>query len=143
MSRLVRFAKGVSERPTEAIESVIATAVLLVGLWFISPFYEPSTSVQSQIWENAYIPQVTGGIQAMVSGLLLFALVRKSWAKRQAIRRQTTFAIFILYLFYGLSSAMILGMGRVSWVATFALALIAGVAHLRLKWEEGEADAGN
>ncbi|QOI67545.1 hypothetical protein SEA_BEUFFERT_172 [Streptomyces phage Beuffert] len=141
MSRLVSFFKAVAERPTEAIEGIIATAVFLVGLWFVSPFYEPTTSVQSQIWESANIPQFTGVFQALVAGILLFALVRKGWARRQMIRRQATFAIFILYLFYGLSSTMILGMGRVSWVATFALALISGVAHLRLKWEEGEANA--
>lgn len=137
MSRLVRFARGVAEKPTETIEGIISIAVFLAGLWFLTPYYKPSTSVQSQIWESAHIPQFTGAVQALVAGLLLFALVRKGWARRQMVRRWATFAIFILYLFYGLSSTMILGMGRVSWIATFALALISGVAHLRLKWEEG------
>ncbi|XAO35348.1 hypothetical protein SEA_FRANCOB_179 [Streptomyces phage Francob] len=142
MSRLVNLVEGVAKKPTEAIEYIIGTAVLLVGLWFISPFYTPSTSVQSQIWENAHIPQYTGMVQAAIAAMLLFALVRKNWAKRQTVRRVTTFAIFVLYLFYGFSSTIILGMGRVSWIATFALAFIAGVAHLRLKWEEGN-HAGN
>jgi len=143
MSRLVNLARSVAEKPTEAVEYIIGLAVLLVGLWFFTPYYKPATSVQSQIWESANIPQYTGGVQAIVAGLLLFALVRKKWARRQMVRRQTTFAIFVLYLFYGFSSTIILGMGRVSWIATFALALIAGVAHLRLKWEEGEAHARN
>jgi len=137
MSRLVKYARSVSEKPTEAIEAIVALAVFLAGLWFLTPYYKPSSSVQSQIWESAHIPQYTGAVQMVVAGLLLFALVRKGWARRQMIRRQATFAIFILYLFYGLSSTMILGLGRVSWIATFALALISGVAHLRLKWEEG------
>lgn len=137
MSRLMRFVRTAAEKPTEVIEGIIALAVTLVGLWFISPFYKASTSVSAQIWENGHIPQYTGAAQSVVGALLLFALVRKGWARRQAVRRQTTFAIFILYLFYGFSSTLILGMGRVSWIATFALALIAGVTHLRLKWEEG------
>ncbi|QIQ63039.1 hypothetical protein SEA_MOAB_180 [Streptomyces phage Moab] len=143
MSRLVNLVKGVAEKPTEAVEYIIGLAVFLVGTWFLTPFYEPTTSVQSQIWESANIPQYTGGVQAFVAALLLFALVRKSWTKRQAVRRMTTFAIFVLYLFYGFSSTIILGMGRVSWITTFAIALISGVAHLRLKWEEGEANARN
>lgn len=137
MSRLVRFARAVSEKPTEAIEGIIALAVTLVGLWFISPFYKPSDSVSAQAWASGTIPQYIGAFQTVVGATLLFALVRKGWARRQTIRRMTTFVIFILYLFYGLSSTIILGMGRVSWIATYALALIAGVAHLRLKWEEG------
>lgn len=137
MSRLMNFVRAVAEKPTEAIEGIIATAVTLVGLWFVSPFYKASTSVSAQAWASGTIPQYIGAAQTIVGALLLFALVRKSWARRQAIRRQTTFAIFILYLFYGLSSTIVLGMGRVSWIATYALALIAGVAHLRLKWEEG------
>ena len=142
MSRLVRLVTGVAEKPTEAIEYIVGMAVFLVGLWFLTPYYQPTTSVQSQIWENAHIPQYTGAVQSVIAGLLLFALVRKSWTRRQTVRRLTTFAIFVLYLFYGLSSTIILGMGRVSWIATFALAFIAGVAHLRLKWEEG-IHAGN
>lgn len=126
-----------SERPTEAIEGIIAFAVTLVGLWFLSPYYKPSTSVSAQAWANGTVPQIIGAFQALVGVVLLFALVRKGWARRQTVRRQTTFAIFILYLFYGFSSTIILGMGRVSWIATFALAFIAGVVHLRLKWEEG------
>lgn len=137
MSRLVNLVRGVAEKPTEAIEYILGVAVFLSGLWFISPYYQPTTSVQSQIWENAHIPQYTGTVQSVIAGLLLFALVRKNWRIRQAVRRTTTFAIFVLYLFYGFSSTIILGMGRVSWIATFALALISGVAHLRLKWEEG------
>ncbi|QZE11294.1 membrane protein [Streptomyces phage Forrest] len=143
MSRLVNLARAAAEKPTEAVEYIIGVAVLLVGLWFVSPFYEPSTSIQSQIWENAHIPRYTGAVQALVAATLLFALVRKKWTRRQTVRRQATFAIFVLYLFYGFSSTVILGMGRVSWIATFALALISGVAHLRLKWEEGEANARN
>lgn len=137
MSRLVKFARTVAEKPTEAIEGVISVAVTLVGLWFISPFYKASTSVSAQAWASGTIPQYIGAFQAVVGAMLLFALVRKGWARRQAVRRQATFAIFILYLFYGFSSTIILGMGRVSWIATFALALISGVVHLRLKWEEG------
>jgi Ca2+/Na+ antiporter len=137
MSRLVRYARTASENPTETIEAIIATAVTLVGLWFISPFYKPSESVSAQAWANGTIPQWIGGFQTLVGATLLFALVKKNWTKRQTVRRQATFAIFILYLFYGLSSTIILGMGRVSWIATYALALIAGVVHLRLKWEEG------
>ncbi|AXH68862.1 hypothetical protein SEA_SPARKLEGODDESS_178 [Streptomyces phage SparkleGoddess] len=143
MSRLVNLAKTAAERPTEAIESIIGTAVFLVGLWFVSPFYKASTSVSAQAWASGTIPQYIGAAQAIVGALLLYALVRKNWTKRQTVRRQTTFAIFVLYLFYGFSSTIILGMGRVSWIATFALALISGVAHLRLKWEEGEANARN
>lgn len=137
MSRLVRFARAVAEKPTEAIEGIIATAVTLVGIWFVSPYYKPSVSVSAQAWANGTVPQWIGAFQAIVGAVLLFALVRKGWTRRQAVRRQTTFAIFILYLFYGLSSTIILGLGRVSWIATYALALIAGVVHLRLKWEEG------
>ena len=137
MSRLVRFARAVAERPTEAVEAIIAVAVSLVGIWFLSPYYKPSTSVSAQAWASGTIPQYIGAFQAVVGLMLIFALVRKGWARRQAVRRQTTFAIFILYLFYGFSSTIILGLGRVSWIATFALALISGVAHLRLKWEEG------
>jgi len=127
----------VAERPTEAVEAIIAVAVSLVGIWFLSPYYKPSTSVSAQAWASGTIPQYIGAFQAVVGLMLIFALVRKGWARRQAVRRQTTFAIFILYLFYGFSSTIILGLGRVSWIATFALALISGVAHLRLKWEEG------
>lgn len=137
MSRLVKFARAVSEKPTEAIEGIIATAVTLVGLWFISPYYHPSASVSAKAWASGTIPQYIGAFQTLIGVLLLFALVKKGWKRRQAVRRQTTFAIFILYLFYGFSSTIILGLGRVSWIATFALALISGVAHLRLKWEEG------
>jgi len=137
MSRLVRFARAAADKPMEIVEGIIAIAVFLVGCWYISPFYKPATSVTAQIWESANIPQYTGVFQMIVSGLLFTALVIPKWRKRQMVRRWTTFAIFILYLFYGFSSTIILGMGRVSWIATFALALIAGVAHLRLKWEEG------
>lgn len=137
MSRLVKLARAASEKPTEAIEFIIATAVTLVGIWFVSPYYKPADSVSAQAWANGTIPQWIGAFQTVLGLLLLFALVKKSWARRQAIRRQTTFAIFILYLFYGLSSTIILGLGRVSWITTYALAFIAGVVHLRLKWEEG------
>lgn len=137
MSRLMRFARAAAEKPTEAIEAIISVAVILVGLWFVSPFYHPSDSVSAQAWANGTIPQYIGAFQSAVGSALLVALIRKNWARRQMVRRQTTFAIFILYLFYGLSATIILGMGRVSWIATFALALISGVAHLRLKWEEG------
>ena len=122
----------------EAVEAIIAMTVLIIGLWFISPFYRPSTSVSAKIWESASVAEYTGLAQALVAAILLLALVRKGWAIRQTVRRLTTFAIFVLYLFYGFSSTMILGLGRVSWVATFALSLIAGVAHIRLKWEEGQ-----
>jgi predicted membrane channel-forming protein YqfA (hemolysin III family) len=137
MSRIVRFARAISERPTEAIEGIIAFAVTMVGLWFVSPFYHPSDSVSAQAWSSGSIPQYIGAFQAVVGAFLLFALMRKEWKRRQMIRRTATFAIFILYLFYGLTATIILGMGRVSWIATFALALISGVVHLRLKWEEG------
>lgn len=137
MSRLVRYARAAAERPTEFIEGIIGIAVTLVGLWYVSPFYKASTSVSAQAWANGTIPEYIGASQTVLGVLLLFALARKGWARRQAVRRQTTFAIFILYLFYGFSATIVLGMGRVSWIATFALALIAGVAHLRLKWEEG------
>lgn len=137
MSRLVNLARAVSEKPTEAVEGIIAVMVTLVGAWFVSPFYKPATSVTAAIWENEQIPHFTGAAQAVIGIILLVALVRKSWARRQMVRRWATFAIFILYLFYGLSSTIILGLGRVSWMATFALAFISGVVHLRLKWEEG------
>lgn len=137
MSRLVKFARTVAEKPTEVIEGIISVAVTLVGLWFLSPFYDTSTSVSAQAWASGTIPRYIGAFQSVVGVVLLFALVRKGWARRQAVRRMTTFAIFILYLFYGFSATIILGLGRVSWIATFALALISGVAHLRLKWEEG------
>ncbi|QWT30045.1 membrane protein [Streptomyces phage TunaTartare] len=137
MSRLVRYARAAAEKPTEAIEAIIATSATLVGIWFVSPYYKPAESVSAQAWANGTIPQWIGAFQTILGLTLLFALVRKSWARRQAVRRMTTFAIFILYLFYGLSSTIILGLGRVSWITTYALALTAGVVHLRLKWEEG------
>lgn len=137
MSRLVKYARTAAEKPTEAIEAIIGLSVTLVGFWFVSPFYKPAESVSAQAWANGTIPQWIGAFQTVLGVLLLVALVRKGWARRQMIRRQTTFAIFILYLFYGLSSTIILGLGRVSWITTYALALIAGVVHLRLKWEEG------
>lgn len=143
MSRLAKFATAVAEKPTEAIEAIIGMAVLLVGLWFVSPLYKASESVAAMIWESSHIPEYIGGGQVVIASFLLLALMRKNWNKRQAVRRMTTFAIFILYLFYGFSSTIILGLGRVSWIASFALALIAGVVHLRLKWEEGEALARN
>lgn len=137
MSRLVSFARTAAERPLEVIEGILASATFLVGLWFISPFYHPATSVGAQAWQSGQIPQVIGAVQTVLALIFLFALFRTKWAKRQTVRRQMTFVLFILYLFYAFTSTIILGFGRVSWVNTYALALIAGVTHLRLKWEEG------
>jgi hypothetical protein len=131
----MRFARTIAEKPIETIEGIVSIAVLLVGFWYISPFYHPVNSVQAQITESANIPQILGVAQIVMAIVLLFALFRPNFKKSKLLRSWMTFSIFILYLFYGLSSVFILGMGRVTWVHTFALALISGTAHLRLKWE--------
>jgi len=131
------FFKTVAERPTEVIEGIVGIAVLCLGLWYISPFYQPTQSVSAKITESANIPQILGSVQIVFALILLVSLFLPKWKRSHMLRSWMTFNIFILYLFYGLSSVFILGMGRVSWVSTFALALISGVTHLRLKWELG------
>jgi Ca2+/Na+ antiporter len=138
MSRLIDFARATSEKPLEVIEGILGFASILTGLWFLSPYYIPSTSVGAEAWQSGFIPQVIGAVQAILALVFLFALFRTKLRGRRTIRRIMTFSFFVLYLFYAFTSTIILGLGRVSWINTFALAFIAGVAHLRLKWQEGE-----
>lgn len=135
MSRLVRFARAAAEKPMEAVEVILALAVFLSGFWLVGPFYSPADSVSAEILESATIPHILGILHLTMSAPLLYALARLDWLKRQFVRRWATFSIFILYLFYGFSGIAVLGFERPSWLTTLAVALIAGVAHVRLKWE--------
>lgn len=137
MSRLMRFFRYAAEQPTHVIEAVVGIAVMLSGAWFLSPFYKPEISVSAQVTGSADLPRIIGAFQILFALALLFAIVRPDWKRSRTVRSWMTFDIFILYLFYGLSSIFVNGMERVSWIATFAIALISGVAHLRLKWELG------
>ncbi len=122
-------------RPMDVVEGILAATMFVHGLWLVSPFFEPSSSVSALILHgDSLMPQVIGFLQAAVAGIHLYTLIRKP-RKREVIRRAATFFMFTLYLFYGSSSLMLFGLAKVSWVMTFSLALLAGVAYLRLKWE--------
>lgn len=137
MSRLMRFFRYAAEQPTHVIEAIVGIAVLCSGAWYLSPFYEPEISVSAQVTGSVGLPRIIGAFQILFALALFFAIVRPKWKRSRMLRSWMTFDIFILYLFYGISSVFVNGMGRVSWIATFAIALISGVAHLRLKWELG------
>jgi uncharacterized integral membrane protein len=131
----VGFVRTTAVKPLEVVEGIIALAVFLHGLWLVSPYFQISSSVGSLILEGeTTIPRTLGLIQSAVTGTLLYALARKP-RKREVIRRGASFFMFTLYTFYGSSSLILYGLSRVTWVSTFALALIAGVIYLRLKWE--------
>lgn len=119
----------------DVVEGILSLTMFLHGAWLVSPFFKPSSSVSSMILHGeSTIPQVIGLAQATVAGIHLYSLLRKP-AKQEVIRRGAMFFMFTLYLFYGTSSLILFGLGKVSWVTTFALAAIAAVVYLRLKWE--------
>ncbi|QIN94113.1 hypothetical protein PP459_gp120 [Streptomyces phage Wakanda] len=131
----LRFVRNTAVHPMDVVEGILSLAVLLHGLWLISPYFVTSASVGSLILDgDSLFPRVIGLSQAVVSGLHLYTLIKKprEW---EVIRRGASFFTFTLYLFYGSSSLILYGLGRVTWITTFALAFISGVVYLRLKWE--------
>ncbi len=134
MSRLVRFARAAAEWPIEIVEGIIAFAMLLQGLWFASPFFQPATSVSAQIWQTPTVAVVLAVLHIVLSVPWLYALLKISWSKRRLVKRWIAFYAFILYLFYGFSGIIVNGLARPTWISTLAIAMVCGVAHLRLKW---------
>ncbi len=119
----------------DVVEGILTMAMFLHGLWLVSPFFKPSSSVSALILHgDSTLPPLIGLTQAIVAGVHLYGLIRKP-AKQEVIRRGAMFFMFTLYLFYGTSSLILFGFGKVTWVTTYALAFIAAVVYLRLKWE--------
>lgn len=145
MTRPINFFKAVAKRPLEAIESIVAFILFLSGLWFLTPWYTPTSGASSQltIVDGITISMVFGTIQILMGGPLLYALLRKNWPRRRQVRRFVTFTCFCLLTFYGLSGLILFGTHKLTWLSSFGLALISAVCHLRLKWEMDEQDAGN
>jgi hypothetical protein len=132
---LIRIGRAASEKTMSAVEVVVASAVLLSGLWFISPFYNPEMSTSAQILESELTPRLIGILHIIFAGSVLVAMFVRDWAWRPFVRRWGAFGIFVLYMFYGFSGILMLGLGRVSWISTFAVALIAALIHIKLRWE--------
>jgi hypothetical protein len=131
----VGFVRRTAVRPMDVVEGILSLTMLLHGLWLVSPFFKPSSSASSMILHgDVTIPQVIGCTQAAVAVIHLYGLLRKP-AKQEVIRRGGMFFMFTLYLFYGTSSLILFGLQKVNWVSTYALAIIAAVVYLRLKWE--------
>jgi hypothetical protein len=131
----VGFVRRTAVRPMDVVEAILTLTMLLHGLWLVSPFFKPSSSASSMILHgDVTIPQVIGLTQATVAGIHIYTLLRKP-TKQEVIRRGAMFFMFTLYLFYGTSSLILFGLEKVSWISTFALAVIAAVVYLRLKWE--------
>lgn len=119
----------------DVVELITATTVFIHGLWLVSPFFKPSSSVGSLILHGeSTIPQALGAIQIAMTMAALYSLIRKP-RNQGVIRQGTAFFICTLYMFYGTASMILFGFERVTWVTTFALAFISGVVYLRLKWE--------
>jgi len=129
------FVRKTAIHPMDVVEVISALAVFIHGLWLLSPYFMTSSSVSALILNgDSSLPRVIGFTQVVVTGALFYALARKTkW--REVIRRGTAFFVFTLYLFYGASSLILYGLGRVTWITTFALAFISAVVYLRLKWE--------
>src|SRR3954471_15884610 len=122
----VGFVRTTAVRPMDVVEGILSATIFIHGVWWVSPFFEPSSSVSALILHgDSLIPQVIGLTQTAVAGVHLYTLIRRP-LKREVIRRAATFFMFTLYLFYGSSSLMLFGLAKVAWVTTFALALLAG-----------------
>jgi hypothetical protein len=144
MTRPIHFFKAIAKRPMEAIETIVALVLFLSGVWFLSPWYTPNPGASSQLKIGGVsLSIIFGTIQVLMTGPLLYALIRERWPRRQQIRRVVTFTSFVLLTFYGFSGVILFGTHRLSWLQTFGLALISAVCHLRLKWEMDTQDAGN
>lgn len=145
MFKPLTFFKTVAVRPLEAIEAIVALALFLTGLWFITPWYTPIPGAASQlkIVDGITIATIFGVIQVAMTAPLLYALHNVKWQHRMKVRRMVTLTSFMLLLFYGISGVALFGTQRLSWVQTFGLAFISAVCHLRLKWEMDDEDAGS
>jgi len=131
----LRFVRDTAGHPMDVVEGIATLVAFLHGLWLVSPYYTSSTSVSSLILHgDTLVPRIIGLVQVIISGLHLYTLVRKP-SEWEVIRRGASFFLFHLYLFYGASSLILYGLGRVTWITTFGLAFISGVVYLRLKWE--------
>ncbi|AVD99316.1 hypothetical protein SEA_BILLNYE_139 [Streptomyces phage BillNye] len=131
----VGFVRRTAIRPMDVVEGILTTTMFLHGVWLVSPFFKPSSSASALILQGeSGLPQIIGLTQVAVAGVHLYSLLRKP-VKQEVIRRGAMFFMFTLYLFYGTSSLILFGLGKVNWVTTFALAFIAAVVYLRLKWE--------
>lgn len=119
----------------EAVETLVALMLFITGLWLLSPFYNVENSAVGGVTASRMITLAFGLLQVFMIVPMLYALARFGWPKRQRVRRLITFTSFVLLLFYGFSGILLYGLSRVTWISTFTLALIMGVAHIKLKLE--------
>lgn len=126
---------AIAKRPMESVELIVAFSLFCSGIWIVSPAFSTESSAVAQVTESIFATLAIGLLQMFLSLPLLYAVSHLGWPHRQRVRRFVTFSLFNLLLFYGFSQIIIYGLSRVTWLTTFSLALIMGVAHIRLKWE--------
>lgn len=136
MAAIVRFFKSIATNPMETIEFVVPVVLLLSGIW--AGFYAPhADSLAKRLSSGDIIMAYTMGFAHLAIALpLLYSILHKTWAKGIKVRRWISFICFLLFMFYGIAGVIVHGLDRISWLSSFAFAVISAVSHIRLRWDE-------
>lgn len=140
MARVVNFFKGIATHPMETIEFVVPLLLFFSGLW--ATCYAPYADIptlRDKPNSTPWLIAIFGVIQLTLAGPLLYAIAHKTWTTGIKLRRWLSFVCFVLLLFYGITGVLVNGLDRISWLSSFGFAVIAGVCHVRLRWEHPNA----
>lgn len=135
MAAVTNFFKNIAMNPMETIEFVVPVILLISGLW--AALYAPLGGTLAERASQGQQAWAVGlGIAHLLLALpLLYAVIWKNWPQSLKTRRLLSFGCFLLLMFYGFAGLFVNGLHRISWVSAFGLAVIAGVCHIRLKWD--------
>jgi len=129
----IRF---VADDPQRSVRLIIALALIIGGLYIVSPFYVPQVApgVTTPIAQT-----LTTQISLYVFGFLYatpgFMIVYGTWRDNMKTIEHGLYWAYIVILFTVLLIWIIQGLFPMTWLSTFALGLIAAVKWIRLRWE--------
>lgn len=125
-------------RPIETIQIICSLALLVVGLYIISPYYQsvPGATAVMLFNTNIGIRYSVGVFAYILPSLpLLATLLNKKWATVK-MYEVGNMLVFVSFLFTTILRLLTVGPRPFVWVYPLALGLIAGACRLYWKAEE-------
>lgn len=133
-------------RPFFVIEAIVATAVIVGGLYVMSPFFIAAVGANSGALSAAFTNEtsrIAVGFLYLVPGLTVWAgmlLSRKDNVKAQIaakkLRKWGLFSSFCIILFFQILGILTNGIRPIIWLYPMAVALIAAYTWVIVRWED-------
>lgn len=126
----VRLLRAILRSRMEPVETVLSAHLFITGLWLIFPYWQTDRVLDVGVGQATIV--VVGLSIATIALSSLLAMAFKRNGLSIAVRRTTTFLMFVSHVLLAGLAVSAAGFTEVRWLSYVALALLSAISYLSI-----------